>query len=421
MRQSREWVVCCLWLSLLAGCDLQPGLAWDPPIAADARHRYVASLREGSFALGQAMASDGKRIMVGAPGFDDSGKVFVYELPTAREAPVRLSEWSGPYPREFGAALVLDPPYTLVLDGSRIHVFDDEGKLPTQLGENGDSFASLAAADGRVYAGTPESGEQLVRDGARDAYGVVHVFNRIGDDRERSVLEPRHGERAFGSSIVVRGGWLAVGAPDTPCADGSACGSVTLYRDDEQDGWVFHYQLRGSVADVSFGRAIALDGEQMLVGGTFPFVEGDPGTDTARPYAPGRAYLYQRKGDLWELVSELGADWPWRGQGFGNQVALSRRHIAVAAQGSSQPGDRDSPRSEGAVYLFDRESHTLLYALVPPWERLSPLRFGADFGASLWLDDHWLMVGSPQVEEGSGDLAAYWLDDLLGAHDLAAE
>ncbi len=409
MRRPRA-LACALGLGLLAGCELRLNVASEPPAEdVDPRPRYVALLEEPEFALGRSMASDGMRLVAGAEGDDPGGKVVVYDLPRTRQAPARLHEWSDGFnPRRYAhrSAIALAPPYTFVLDAFFIRVLDAEGKLQAELGMEGDYFDSLAAAEGRVYAGTPEAGIELVREGARDTFGVVHVFSRTGDQWERSVLEPEHGERAFGRQIVARDGWLAVGAPGTSCTDGSSlCGSVTLYRDDGQGGWAFHQQLRGDIADTSFGTAIAFDDAHMVVGGT---ARRD---DEERPYAPGRAYLYERRGELWQLVTELGADEPLRGKGFGGQVALSRRHIAVStALGSSHPSAYDESSSAGAVYLFDRDSHSLLCAVVPPWPAANWLIQVGDFGTSLWLDDHWLMVGSAI----KGNVAAYWLDDILG-------
>jgi hypothetical protein len=214
----------------------------------------------------------------------------------------------------------------------------------------------------------------------------------------RAADEPAwaHVHAFFGRAVAADGDRLAVGAigADDVAFDG---GVVHLYAW-SGDAWALTYRLRPpSPAPMAhFGRALALQGDRLLVGATLF------GTDTGRE-GRGSAWLFERGHAGWVHV----ADWTLADEpgdhGFGEAVALAGDVAAVG--GRTLAG--------GEVHVFEHGA--------TGWRPTARLTGGPgeSFGDQIALADGWLLVraggGARVATYRRGDAGWSARADLPGA------
>lgn len=93
-------------------------------------------------------------------------------------------------------------------------------------------------------------------------------------------------------------------------------------------------------ADDYFGRAMATDGERLVVGA--------PGDTVAGDAKRGSVYVYVRTEEAWTLEDKLTANDGAAGDEFGGAVAISGNTIVVGAALRNEKSDVD----QGAAYVF---------------------------------------------------------------------
>ena len=159
--------------------------------------------------------------------------------------------------------------------------------------------------------------------------------------------------------------------------------------------------------DDAFGKAVALDGDTLVVGafGEASSATGVGGNqlDNAAPES-GAVYVFTRSGSSWSQQAYLKASNAEAGDQFGWSVALDGDTLAVGAAGESggatgvngDPLDNSAPGS-GAVYIFARSGSS--------WSQQAYLKASnaeADdtFGGAVALEGHTLVVGAHE-EDGS--------------------
>ena len=120
-----------------------------------------------------------------------------------------------------------------------------------------------------------------------------------------------------GSAIAMSGDTLAIAAPGDkgPQQSSQASGRVDIYRK-TGNAWSLEARILrpDSTVPVSFGHAIALDGETLLVGA--------PMSSSAYDYYSERAYVYHRAGGVWSLQGTLSQLPKVTVRSFGSAVAL---------------------------------------------------------------------------------------------------
>ena len=187
--------------------------------------------------------------------------------------------------------------------------------------------------------------------------------------------------QGFGRAVAVAGEDVLVGQPDY----NKRPGIVYLYRRNQRGDWVERAQLAAadSALGDGFGTSLAVSGDLLLAGGN------------------GAAYVFQRSGRpaRWVQVARLAASNGAAGDGFGAAVALDGERALVAAPA------RDSAR--GAVYAFRRAGER--------WEPVGPLtaadgQAGDRFGAALAMVGQWVVVGAPSREQRTGAVYAFVAD-----------
>ena len=159
----------------------------------------LESAAEANANFGAALAAAGERVLIGAPGTDDSrGAVYAHS-------------WSADLARWV----------------------PDDGRLAFANGESGDRFgAAVAFAGNDVWVGAPttrgyETGSVFVYEAAADA-SLPAAPRRVQLPRDETVESDR-----FGGLVVADGGVVAVGAPGMH----HQAGSVHLFEPADGGGW----------------------------------------------------------------------------------------------------------------------------------------------------------------------------------------
>ncbi|MGH7562001.1 MAG: choice-of-anchor B family protein [Gemmatimonadales bacterium] len=299
--------------------------------------------------FGLALAVDGAVMAVGAPTTGESrGAVYVFE-------------------RTAGGS------------------WEERARLAPSDGAAGDEFGShLALRSGLLLVASPG------RDSSR---GEVRMFRRgqsggwSEQDRLRARLEP--GDR-FGTALAIAESQIVVGAPGpTPGGflGGSApkAGAAFLFRRSPSGSWDEGTRLDAAADSTvrSFGMAVLLDGEEVLVGS--PMTQG----------AGGTVIRFRRDAaGAWQEAGRIAPATPERPAFFGASLAKDGGDLLVGAPLAAQ--------QSGAVFVLRRDS-------AGAWREaqritVQAVGFGAGFGSSLDARSGTLLVGGPIADffEGAG-------------------
>ena len=204
-------------------------------------------------------------------------------------------------------------------------------------------FGASVAVDGDIAAvGAPNAGSGMTA-------GAVYVFyrNAGGPDQWGQVkrivpTSPDH-YNLFGTSIALKNGILAVGAPFSGRGQLSGAAYV-FYRDSGgADNWGEVKRLVANDAENGdqLGSSIGLDGNYVVVGSEY---EGGPDD------MHGAAYVFQRTlggPDSWGQIKKLTASDAEDQDGFGVSVAVSGTDFLIGA-----PYKGQSRNNRGLVLFY---------------------------------------------------------------------
>src|SRR6056297_3170893 len=138
----------------------------------------------------------------------------------------------------------------------------------------------------------------------------------------------------------------------------------------------------------SFGNAVLVDGDQMIV--------GEPNNS----FRPGTVYLYRKQGDDWVETGQLRAPDAERADGFGALLASNGTTLFVASR-------------DGRIDAFERAGEGWSHASTLDTEGLETLDprcnyngfCGVDFGISIAAAGDWLLVGQSGMQTELSRLA----------------
>lgn len=409
---------------------------------------FDASLAADGNQFGGAVALAGRHLVVGAPGHDggasDAGAIAFFDCPrvasptfvscTFRQRVLspdpnvrgffgRAVSATLPLRGVAGAALVGAPnncetgTCTNGTGAAYLYALPAAGTIPAGLkitapdAATNDQFGYSVALDGPVAA-IGARGDNL-------GVGSVYVYARTttGAGFEARLSPPAFQAMAFGSSLDLRGGALAVGAPRrSNGTQPSQHGAVfvfenvrgTFVRRDE----VFRTQ-NPIDTNVFFGHAVALGGGYLLVGEP----EG-PGITFGRPgvawaYAVGRNARMQRQGNpnsLGPATDEYGADVAVSGRfmavGLPNRQSLQAASVGEVRLYERTSGGAWAPTNQGAIAFPDGAS-------------VANARFGQ--AVAFTEDAQHLVVGAPGATEGTaGAVGAVYVFERQGSFFLPA-
>jgi hypothetical protein len=327
------------------------------------------------FGASVALASPqvlGSFAAVGAFGDDDpamnAGKVYAYRLQANVATP-------------FVAAGVLAPPissaagnfgYSVAVNGNfifvgevkarnlaaevvgAVHIFENTGGSTwalrtsiygTQLdGSNGRRFGHAIAVSGNTLViGAPKENE-----GAFTTSGAVYVYVGSGaswTQQARIVAAPADigSDDELGSTVDIDGDTVIAGGQRDDKVIGNDAGSAYIFT---RSGSTWSQTAKlfssGAVAGNLFGTAVAINGDEALVGAYCEPFGSNPCT------GPGSVEFFRRTAlGTWIGVQRLLAPDGVNGEGFGNSVALAGPGNRLVVAGAFRAA---TPSNAGALY-----------------------------------------------------------------------
>ncbi len=235
----------------------------------------------------------------------------------------------------------------------------------------GDGFGvCVSISDDTVVVGAPE----------KDGTGAAYVFVRSGVAwTQQAYLKASNagGGDYFGYAVAVSGDTVVVGA----CQEASSTTGVNSTPNDNatyagaayvfvRSGttWTQQAYLKASNTGAydSFGEAVAVSGDTVVVGATYEdsSTTGVDSTPNNSGSNSGAAYIFVRSGTEWTQQAYLKASNTGGGDHFGVAVAVSDETVVVGAswEGSSTTGVNSTPNEgaslSGAAYVFTRSGTT---------------------------------------------------------------
>jgi hypothetical protein len=351
---------------------------------------------------GYAVALDGTRAAVGAPGESTGrGAAYVVDCGTEACSPAQRVVPAGLEQRDLyglsiavsGDTLAVGAPgdregavYVFVRSGS---AWVQQAKLRAFDGRNGDEFGDAVALEGdRLVVGAR---------GADDRRGVVYVYLRSGtawalDARLQPAGLAENSQ--FGASVALDGSTLVAGAPWFPGPSAGDWGHGAAWVYVRGGSWSQQARLQtGSAADgAQFGTSVALDGDRIAVG-----VAGGDGFR-------GSVEIFQRSATTWSQTALIGSPLTAPGHAFGWSVALDGGTLLVGA-----PYSASGDAACGRVYAYADDAGSWVDASVRPL-LLPQLRETTGF--ALAARDGRVVVGQPGSDRAGLLLtgAAGWSD-----------
>jgi hypothetical protein len=361
--------------------------------------------------FGESVAISGDAILIGAPYDDDTGSASGSAYAFSRNAggadnwgqTAKLNAADGTEDDNFGYAVALDRRTLLIgaygdsdsgaASGSAYIftrkgvTFKEESRPTSPDVAAGDYFGYDVAVDRDIaVVGVPYD------DGNGANAGVVYVFarNTGGINRWGQIAKIMASDGAaqdtFGRAVAIDGNTIVVGANGEPSLSSTPGAAYVFQRNaGGADNWgqTAKLTITGGADDDGFGHGVAVAGNIIVVGAPY---KDDHGLNS------GSAYVFSRNAggaDNWGLLTTLSATGVISDDRFGYAVAISGDAIAVSAE-----GDDDNGVNSGSVYLFSRNEGS-----ADNWGQtahISPTDIAAVdfFGVDVAIDGDTLVVGS---------------------------
>ena len=381
---------------------------------AGASYTLSATLEAGlpGDEVGRSVALGADAIFAGAPRSQvgtaaDAGVVFCFARAGGSCASPAIAAAAPSASARFGTALALQGTRLVVgapgetvgaeLRRGAAYVFDATAITPAlqrdrMLGAGGDGddeFGSSLAIDGATLAvGAP---------GAFAAEGAAFVFVAFGNNwvQQQSFSEPDGGLLdLYGAAVALHGDRLAIGVELDNLAPNRAQGSVATFI---RDGTTWTPGVRLATGDGAsreqFGTSVAIDATVAIVGSPLD----DPAIDQDDA---GTASVYGFDGAAWLREARLEAGDGFTEDLFGYAVDASDQRVLVGAPRAIIAGRLD----QGAAYVFRRDPT----GWVEEAKLVAPDGLGDNFfGSAVSLDGDLALVGAPfrdgaSPEEGGG-------------------
>jgi photosystem II stability/assembly factor-like uncharacterized protein len=230
-----------------------------------------------------------------------------------------------------------------------VYVFTRSGNTWTKTqtltasdGTESDSFGqSLAFDGGNLIIGAPNTG---------DFQGVAYIFTESGGtwaEVQKIEADDAASSTQFGWSVAIQGDTAMVGSIGASVPPTNGVGAVYVFT---QSGGTWSQAQKFSSDDGvfgdSFGWAIALDGNTVIVG-----------ANTASPNGldfSGAAYVFNESGGTWTQAQKLTASNGAEFDFFGGAGALVGNVALVGSEGSGS----DPFSSQGLTYVFTNSGGT---------------------------------------------------------------
>ncbi len=341
----------CLALTAAASLIVAPRARGqcDEPVEVQ---KLIGSVTAMEDRFGEGVATDGVRILVGAPGENagsvDSGAAYIF----ARQGGMWVEEarltLPSPAPNSYMGALL-----TVAIEGD----------------------TAVIGADG--YSSQS---------------GLVVIFKRqpdgtwaVGQSLTSSSLS------SAGRAVRLQGDRLLVGARNVSASSGR----LHVYKRTGGGPFALEQTLAATPeqSNAFFGQHAAIDGDTIVVGAQG---ENSPATDA------GAAYVFRFNGATWTQQARLTAPDADANDLFGNDVGISGDTVAIGAWGEDTNGS-----DSGSIYIFSRDmSDAWVFAQKIMPSTPTPT---AAFGARLQLSGEMLLASANGFDGLASDGGAAFL------------
>lgn len=224
----------------------------------------------------------------------------------------------------------------------------------------------------------------------------VSAFEQIsGSWTSHGGLDPLTNQPGFGASLALSGDFAAVGSPDDTVL-GFPMGGTAYVFTRSGNAW----SRTAHVADPQvsdfyyhFGTALALDGDQLIVGA--------PGGNTkAGPSGKTTVFAYQ--GGSWTPTQAVDMGNSHINERFGSSVSASGSTLLIGGESARSV----SPFVTGAAYILQQGGTGWLQEvrLTPP---APPTGQSRSFGSSVALDGDTAVVGADRIDNPTGGAYVY--------------
>ena len=274
-------------------------------------------------------------------------------------------------------------------------------KLVASDGSYADYFGSSVAISGDyAIVGAPND------DVLFSNTGSAYIFERVDGvwtQKAKLIAPDRAPNDVFGTAVSISGDYAIVGAP-LDDHTGSNYGSAYIYQ-----------RVGGNWGESPVAKLVALNrneeneiisdggpndyfGNSVAISGDYAIV-GAPNHDHETMGADsGAAYIFQRVGENWNLVTRLLAPYDLGSAGdlFGLSVAITGDNAIVGAPRF----DFEDVADRGAVYVFNRSEEG--------WNNIAGYLLntggtaGEEFGGSVAIDGSFGLAGAPKYEADGG-------------------
>ena len=378
------------------------------PLILNEDAKITASDAGAGDELGHALALDQGTLVVTARADDDrgpnAGAAYVFDKVGGAwiERP-KITASDGFDFDVFGESVDLDVehavPDTLVVGATGVDAIASAAGAAYVFVRAGTSWsqqAKLTPFDGAeidrfgrgvaIHADTLAVGSHQDDDLGTDS-GSVYVYTRSGAawtiHAKLTALDGAAGSH-FGETLDLGVDRLVVGAPEHSL--GTALGAGTAYVFRRSGGiWTQEAQLipADSRAGQTFGSAVAMDGDRVVVGAE---LDGPSGSN------PGAAYVFQRAGTVWSEESKLVAINGVPLDRFGSSVDIDGDRLIVGAVEDAQAGP-----DAGAAFVFRRAGSSWFQE----WKLVATDTAAADrLGEAVGLSGGDALAGAPWDDDG---------------------
>ncbi|MCP4106329.1 MAG: tandem-95 repeat protein [Desulfobacteraceae bacterium] len=182
------------------------------------------------------------------------------------------------------------------------------------------------------------------------ASGTAYVFrqgqNGWFQDGQKLVSTDHALNDKFGYSVSISGNYAIIGAYGDD-DNGQWSGSAYIFMKSGSN-WIQQAKLTADDGDESdhFGESVSISDDYAVVGASWDDVEKDDN----RYSNAGSAYIFKRKGELWEQVAKLNPKDIGANNRFGNSVSITGNHAIIGAKGHD--GIYNNKTDSGAAYVF---------------------------------------------------------------------
>lgn len=363
--------------------------------------------------FGTAVAIDGDTAVVTTPyvsvgGEDGVGAAYVYVRDGAAwTLQAQLSAFDPKPFSNYGRAVAIDGDTVVVgangADGvasstGAAYVYTRTGAVWTQqaklIAADGEGFSdfgmAVALSGDSVVVGAPSmfiNGENVV--------GAAYTFVRSGNawsQQQKLIASDGLAFDSFGNAVAIDGDTAMIAAYQASVGAASFSGAVYAFERSGGGSWSQTQKLSASDAAVedTFGHAIALSGDSLIVGAPQPELLFGGGA--------GAAYVFALAGGSWTQQAKLLADDGVPDDAFGTAVGIAGDTAVVGApyMGALAGVDLEA----GAVYVYARSGGA--------WAQQARIRAvegsqAAHLGRRVGLSGNTAIVGAPDARVGANE------------------